>query len=63
MSRSPVSEWVASDLQPRCKRCNKLLAEKVTRPWIIGCVRCKTQNTSEDRTIPVETILESRPRA
>lgn len=56
-----MSDWIASDLKPRCKRCNKLLAEKVSRPWIIGCVRCKTTNSSEDRTLPIETVLELRP--
>lgn len=55
-----MTGWVASDLKPRCKRCSKLLAEKVTRPWIIGCVRCKTQNSSVDRTLPIETVLEPR---
>jgi phage FluMu protein Com len=50
--------YTASDLKPRCKGCGKLLAEKVTRPWEIRCVRCKVTNTSADRTIPVTTILE-----
>lgn len=51
--------WVASDLNPRCRCCGKLLAEKVTRPWIIRCGRCKTPNTGEDRTAPVTTVLEA----
>lgn len=55
-----MTAWIASDLKPRCKHCNKLLAEKVSRPWIIGCVRCKTSNSSEDRTLPIATVLEPR---
>lgn len=47
------------DVKPRCIVCNKLLAERVTRPWTIGCGRCKHQNYSEDkrpdRLIVIET--------
>lgn len=32
------------DIQPRCDECGKLLAELVTRPWLIRCVRCKAEN-------------------
>jgi exosome complex RNA-binding protein Csl4 len=38
---------VASDEKPRCWRCGKLLAEEVTRPWTITCVRCKATNMRE----------------
>ena len=30
-----------TDSRPRCRHCNKLLAEKVTRPWRIRCPRCR----------------------
>ena len=36
-----------SDSRPRCWRCDKLLAEEVTRPWVIACVRCKATNKGE----------------
>lgn len=29
---------------PRCRECGKLLARKVTRPWLIECVRCGEAN-------------------
>lgn len=35
---------VIGDENPRCEQCNKLLAILVTRPWVIGCVRCKHEN-------------------
>lgn len=41
------------DVEPRCtnevngRLCNKKLAEFVTRPWRIMCVRCKHMNISE----------------
>lgn len=49
---------ILSDLVPRCHNCNKLLAEKVTRPWVIRCGRCKCTNYAptpgEARTLVVE---------
>lgn len=33
------------DGEPRCWRCNRKLAEWVTRPWRIRCGRCKAENT------------------
>ena len=53
--------WVASDLNPRCRTCGKLLAEKVTRPWVIRCGRCKTTCTGEDRGAPSTVVLEPDP--
>jgi phage FluMu protein Com len=35
------------DERPRCWRCQRLLAELVTRPWAIRCGRCKALNQSE----------------
>lgn len=46
---------IGTDIRPRCRVCGKLLAEAVTRPWTIGCGRCKTSNSSTDGTIPRET--------
>lgn len=52
--------YTASDLFPRCRGCNKLLARKVTRPWSIQCGRCKTVNDElhpgEERIIMVEEV-------
>lgn len=36
----------AEDVEPRCWRCNKMLALKVTRPWTIICHRCKARNSA-----------------
>ncbi len=35
------------DRQPRCWNCNKKLANYLTRPWDINCVRCKAKNRRE----------------
>ena len=35
------------DTEPRCKNCNKLLAEMTTRPWIIRCGRCGKRVVSQ----------------
>jgi phage FluMu protein Com len=34
------------DREPRCRYCNKKLAETLTRPWEVRCVRCKARNGS-----------------
>lgn len=47
------------DHRPRCKCCDKLLAEKVTRPWLIRCGRCKTENYSEDQRVDKLIIVET----
>ncbi|QGJ88171.1 hypothetical protein PBI_EDMUNDO_35 [Arthrobacter phage Edmundo] len=52
----------AVDIRPRCRRCGKLLAEKVTQPWVIGCGRCKTLNTDLSQGLPrVMHVVEDRP--
>jgi hypothetical protein len=33
----------------RCWRCERLLAEMVTRPWAIRCGRCKARNIGGDK--------------
>ena len=40
MSNSIISE-ITIDIEPRCPSCNKMLAFKVARPWILKCLRCK----------------------
>jgi phage FluMu protein Com len=40
-SRAPVLDW-----KPRCRYCNKKLANYLARPWSITCVRCKTPNAA-----------------
>ena len=32
------------DREPRCWRCHKMLANYLTRPWDVSCVRCKAKN-------------------
>jgi len=45
-----------TDQDPRCdgvyrgKRCNKLLARLVTRPWAIECPRCGKRNSRQPQT-------------
>lgn len=52
----------AIDIEPRCRECGKLLAMTVTRPWTIGCGRCKTQNTGDDFGHPRNTrTVEDHP--
>lgn len=52
----------AMDVRPRCRSCRKLLAEKVTRPWTIGCGRCKTTNSDGDQGLPrVVAIIDDSP--
>lgn len=36
----------AADLEPRCSApgCGRMLARKVTRPWMIDCPRCRFRN-------------------
>ena len=36
-----------TDEKPRCHRCEKLLAERTTRPWLIVCQRCKAKNNKD----------------
>lgn len=33
-----------TDKKPRCWRCRRVLAIKITRPWEINCSRCKATN-------------------
>jgi len=40
------------DRSPRCRRCGKLLARYLTRPWRIDCPRCKTVNRWPDDGAP-----------
>mgnify|MGYP003405953746 CR=1 FL=1 len=41
----PPTATPATDKEPRCRECNRMLARLVTRPWIIQCPRCKTTNS------------------
>lgn len=40
----PYGRGATADEKPRCWRCERLLAEMVTRPWRIVCSRCKASN-------------------
>jgi hypothetical protein len=41
----PYGRKSLEDEKPRCWRCNRLLAESVSRPWVIVCTRCKARNS------------------
>lgn len=43
----PYGEGTQTDEMPRCWRCNRLLAEMLTRPWTIVCNRCKARNQTD----------------
>lgn len=43
MNRNEFGEPI-TDTAPRCVKCKKLLAQAVTRPWVIDCARCKHRN-------------------
>jgi len=44
MPNDVFARGVETDLEVRCHRCNRLLAEMVSRPWRIKCSRCKATN-------------------
>lgn len=43
----PAADPVApsEDIEPRCWRCNRMLAKLLTRPWHIDCPRCHAHNS------------------
>lgn len=42
----PYGRSAQADENPRCWRCNRLLAIFLTRPWHLRCSRCKADNKS-----------------
>lgn len=48
----------------RCRQCNKLLAEQITAPWKVKCVRCGAMNfkKEDDATRKVSSPMPSRYR-
>ena len=36
-----------TDFKPRCWRCNRVLAIRLSRPWEMRCRRCKAANVRE----------------
>jgi hypothetical protein len=40
----PYSRTRPADENPRCWRCQRLLAIRLTRPWTVICPRCKAKN-------------------
>ena len=40
-----------TDQRPRCWRCGRVLAEKLTRPWELKCTRCKATNASRSDVV------------
>ena len=39
-----------TDYKPRCWRCNRVLAARLSRPWEMRCKRCKAVNVREGST-------------
>ena len=48
------NEPVIVDVRPRCKACDRVLAEEVGRPWAIQCAKCK---------VVTEQLLGEKERA
>ncbi len=46
---------VETDVGIRCCRCNKLLAERASRPWRITCARCGMRN-ERVRLTPIDEL-------
>ena len=46
-----TSNAVATDQRPRCWRCGRVLAEKLTRPWELKCSRCRAANASRSDAV------------
>jgi phage FluMu protein Com len=44
------------DVGPRCSACGKKLAERLTRPWTIKCVRCKATNARGSARVSPEPV-------
>ena len=40
----PYGRGVATTLRLRCWRCDRLLAEVISEPYLITCGRCKATN-------------------
>lgn len=47
-------DGVWTDVDPRCGACQKKLAERLTRPWRIRCIRCSHVN--EQKPLRAEKI-------
>ena len=39
---------VSTDQRPRCWRCGRVLARRLTRPWDLRCRRCKADNSGPE---------------
>jgi Zn finger protein HypA/HybF involved in hydrogenase expression len=37
----------ATDIEPRCWNCGRMLGEELTRPWAVRCSKCKSRNRRE----------------
>ncbi len=38
---------LATDIEPRCWNCGRMLGEELTRPWTLRCTKCKARNRRE----------------
>ena len=48
-----------TDQRPRCWRCGRVLAEKLTRPWELKCSRCKAANASRSDAVRLSEAVPS----
>ena len=46
VKRDPYARGENRDEFPRCWRCNRILAEFLSRPWKLNCGRCKATNNN-----------------
>jgi hypothetical protein len=40
-----VAVRICTDIEPVCRECRRMLARKLTRPWVIDCPRCRVRNS------------------
>ena len=50
---------MTTDYNPRCKKCSRVMAGVVTRPWKMKCRRCGAKNSGYD--IPFEKKPIDKP--
>lgn len=49
-----------TDIDPRCRECNRMIARLLTRPWVIQCPRCKATNAGLMPDQEVGDLLRSK---
>lgn len=44
---APLPVPPITDIEPRCWRCDRMLAYLMSRPWRVKCSKCNAINASE----------------